>query len=204
MEKIALQKAKDIIRWVSLNLKKREITKLLCVSLQFKPELHRIADKLDDRDLRAIMQFVLITCIILPVLPNHSFDPMAWFNLGELPVDVLNPFETWLLVVLIVGMSLGGYIVYKFFGRNAGILLGGILGGAISSTATMVSYSRQARGAESNARAAAIVIMIASTIVFLRVLLEIAIVAPEFLESTVLLYSIPMLGGIAMLIVWPW
>ena len=59
---------------------------------------------------------------------------------------MLNPFETWLMVVLIVGLSLGGYIIYKFFGRDAGILLGGILGGAISSTATTVSYARSARG----------------------------------------------------------
>ena len=50
------------------------------------------------------------------------------------------------MVVLIVGMSLGGYILYKFLGQNAGIFLGGVLGGIISSTAATVSYSRQARG----------------------------------------------------------
>ena len=48
------------------------------------------------------------------------------------------------MVVLIVGMSLGGYILYKFLGQNAGIFLGGVLGGIISSTAATVSYSRQA------------------------------------------------------------
>jgi len=82
-----------------------------------------------------------------------------------------------------VGMSLGGYIVYKFFGRDAGILLGGILGGAISSTATTVSQARQAHGAATGSRAAAIVVMIASTVVFVRVLVEIAVVAPAFLST---------------------
>ena len=47
----------------------------VAVLLQFKPELHKIAQKLGDEDLRAIMQFVLITCIILPVLPNHKYGP---------------------------------------------------------------------------------------------------------------------------------
>ena len=47
----------------------------VAVLLQFKPELHGIAQKLGDEDLRAIMQFVLITCIILPVLPNQNYDP---------------------------------------------------------------------------------------------------------------------------------
>jgi len=145
----------------------------VAVLLQFKPELHRFSEKLGDEDLRAIMQFVLITCVILPVLPNKAYGPL----------DVFNPRHTWWMVVLIVGMSLGGYILYKFLGRDVGILLGGILGGAISSTATTVSYARQARGESADYRVPAIVIMIASTIVFIRVLVEIAVVAPDFLVS---------------------
>ena len=147
----------------------------VAVLLQFKPELHSFAEKLGNQDLKAIMQFVLITCIVLPILPNDTYGPL----------NVFNPRETWLMVVLIVGMSLGGYIVYKFLGRDAGILLGGILGGAISSTATTVSQARQARGAGAGtgSRAAVIVVMIASTVVFVRVLVEIAVVAPAFLSS---------------------
>jgi uncharacterized membrane protein (DUF4010 family) len=142
----------------------------VAVLLQFKPELHHVALRLGDKDLRAIMQFVLITCIVLPVLPNRTFDPLG----------VLNPFETWLIVVFIVGLSLGGYIIYKFFGRNAGIILGGILGGAISSTATTLSYSRQARRDPSATAAVAIVIMIATTVSFVRVLLAVAVVSRDF------------------------
>jgi len=145
----------------------------VAVLLQFKPELHRFAKKLGDEDLRAIMQFVLITCVILPVLPNQAYGPL----------EVFNPRHTWWMVVLIVGMSLGGYILYKFLGRDVGILLGGILGGAISSTATTVSYARQAKAPSADLRVPAIVIMIASTIAFVRVLVEIAVVAPEFLVS---------------------
>jgi len=104
----------------------------VAVLLQFKPELHGMARKLGDEDLRAIMQFVLITCIILPVLPSENFGPRDLLSLAGAPtehaaspLDVLNLREIWLMVVLIVGMSLGGYIVYKFFGRDAGSLLGG-------------------------------------------------------------------------------
>ena len=145
----------------------------VAVLLQFKPELHSVAKRLGNQDLKGIMQFALITCIILPVLPNETYGPL----------NVFNPRETWLMVVLIVGMSLGGYIVYKFLGRDAGILLGGVLGGAISSTATTVSQARQARGCGAGSRAAAIVVMIASTVVFVRVLVEIAVVAPAFLYT---------------------
>jgi uncharacterized membrane protein (DUF4010 family) len=167
----------------------------VAVLLQFKPELHKIAQKLGDEDLRAIMQFVLISCIILPVLPSKSYGPDSFLHLRTpLPeLNVLNPREIWLMVVLIVGLSLGGYISYKFFGRNAGILLGGILGGAISSTATTVSYSRGTRDDAIRRRNAAIVIMIASTVMYVRVLLAVAIVASwDFLQTILLPVAVLM------------
>ncbi len=168
----------------------------VAVLLQFKPELHRFSARLGAADLRAIMQFVLLTCIVLPVLPNRAFDPLG----------VLNPFEIWLMVVLIVGLSLGGYIAYKFLGRDAGILLGGLLGGAISSTATTVSYSRMARQEPATGRAAAIVIMIASTVVFFRVLVEICVVSwnhREFVVATAPpLIVMMLLASIPSLVVW--
>ena len=143
----------------------------VAVLLQFKPELHGIAARLGDDDMRAIMQFALFTCIVLPVLPNENYGPF----------EVLNPFNIWLMVVLIVGISLGGYIAYKFWGRDVGIVLGGVLGGAISSTATTVSYARRTSYHYDMDRLAAVVIMIASSIVFVRVLVEIAVVAPGVL-----------------------
>jgi uncharacterized membrane protein (DUF4010 family) len=143
----------------------------VAVLLQFKPELHRFVDRFGDHESRAIMRFVLIACIILPVLPDKSFGPFAVFN----------PFETWLLVVMIVGISLAGYIAYKFLGEQAGTILGGILGGAISSTATTVSYSRRTASQPQLAPLAATVILIATAIVYLRVLAEIRVMAPAFL-----------------------
>jgi uncharacterized membrane protein (DUF4010 family) len=90
------------------------------------------------------------------------------------------------MVVLTVGISLGGYLSYKLLGQNAGVLLGGILGGAISSTATTLSYARRTATAQGSARPAGLVVMIASTVVFARVLLEIAVVAPDHLQQLTL------------------
>jgi uncharacterized membrane protein (DUF4010 family) len=149
---------------------------IAAVLLQFKPELHGIASRLGDQDLRAIMTFALISGVVLPVLPDETFELVP-------PFDVLNPFEIWLMVVLMVGISLGGYLVYKFFGRNAGILLGGFLGGAISSTATTISYARRTKHSPTSGQMAALVIAIASSVVFVRVLLEIAVVAPGYLKQ---------------------
>jgi uncharacterized membrane protein (DUF4010 family) len=138
--------------------------------LQFKPELHGFAARLGDEDLRGIMQFVLIAFVVLPILPDRTYGPL----------DVLNPFQIWLMVVFIVGISTVGYVSYKFFGRNAGIVLSGILGGAVSSTATTVSYARYTATRATQLGLAALVIAIASCFACLRVLIEIAAIAPEF------------------------
>ena len=145
----------------------------VAVLLHFKAELHGLVTRLGSSDLRAIMQFVLLALVVLPVLPDATYGPYAVFN----------PREMWLMAVLIVGLSLAGYIALKFFGERAGIVAGGLLGGLISSTATTVGWSRLSRDRPEAARAAALVIVIASTVVYGRVLAEIAAIAPPFLAA---------------------
>lgn len=140
------------------------------ILLQIKPQLRGALARLNEKDIKAIMQFVLITFIILPILPNQTFGPF----------EVFNPQKTWLLVVLITGISLGGYLIYKFMGDRAGTALGGMLGGIISSTATTVSYSKKTANAPTSALHAAVVIIIASTMVYFRIAIEILVVAPDY------------------------
>ncbi len=165
----------------------------VAVLLHLKGQLHGLVARLGENDLKAIMQFTLISLVILPVLPDRTYGPYA----------VLNPRQVWWMVVLIVGISLGGYIVYKFFGAKAGIGLSGILGGVISSTATTVSYSRRASRVPDSSRLAAIIIMIASTVVFARLLLEVAVVQPSFLRAVGPPLLLMMLL-LSMLSAWIW
>jgi uncharacterized membrane protein (DUF4010 family) len=145
----------------------------MALLLHLKGPMHRFAGRIGERDMRAIMQFVLLSLVILPVLPNQNFGPFG----------VLNLFKIWLMVVLIVGISLSGYVAYKIFGSRSGTVLGGILGGVISSTATAVSYARMTVSNQSLAILAALVIMISSCVSLGRVLIEIGAVAPRsFLE----------------------
>lgn len=145
------------------------------VLLEFKPELHGIVARLQDRDVRAFMQFALVTFVVLPILPNKSYGPEN--------LRVLNPREVWLMVVLITGIGLAGYVLYKLFGQTLGTVLGGILGGAISSTATTVSYSRRTTAGEVPDSLAATVVCIAAAMVYVRVLIEVGVVAPSFLTK---------------------
>jgi uncharacterized membrane protein (DUF4010 family) len=145
----------------------------VAVLLHFKAEMHGLVGRFDERELRAIMQLVLLALVVLPVLPDTAIGPYSVFN----------PREMWLMAVLIVGLGLAGYIALKFRGESAGILAGGVFGGLISSTATTVSWARRTRGNGGLSRASVIVILIASTVVYARVLVEIAAVAPAFLAE---------------------
>jgi uncharacterized membrane protein (DUF4010 family) len=145
------------------------VTGIITVLLHFKATLHGWVDKIGQKDLLGIMQFILISMVILPVLPDETYDRY----------DSINPKEIWWMVVLIVGIGLVGYFLFKIFGQKAGVLLGGILGGLISSTATTLSYAKKARTSDSAAKLAAFVILTASLVSMVRVLVEISVVAPE-------------------------
>lgn len=144
------------------------------ILLQWKHPLHRLAERIGREDFRALTRLVLLALVILPVLPNESYGPY----------DVLNPFEIWLMIVLIVGISLAAYVAYKLMGPTHGLLAAGTLTGLISSTAATVGFARKSGESSDYRIAAAVAIAIASTMTLVRVLLEIAIVAPSILPGT--------------------
>lgn len=152
------------------------------VLLQWKTKLHGLIGAIGEHEFAAIMQFVLVALVILPVLPNRTVGPY----------DVLNPFTLWLMVTLIVGISLAGYVAYRILGVRGGSFAGGVLGGLVSSTATTVSYARQCAGNPAAAPAAALVVLIASTIVYLRVGIELGAVAPALLRQGALPLAVTM------------
>lgn len=148
------------------------IAGVAAVLLHWKKRLHGFVGQMTDRDIRGVIHLALIGLVILPVLPDETYGPY----------DVLNPYSIWRMVVLIVGISMAAYVIYKVVGTRAGTVLAGVLGGLISSTATTVSYARQSEGEGKIASMAALVILIASTIVNIRVLFEIGVVAPALLR----------------------
>jgi uncharacterized membrane protein (DUF4010 family) len=142
--------------------------------LHWKTQLHSLAGRIEPEEFDSLMRFILITLVVLPVLPNQGYGPYG----------ILNPFRIWLMVVLIVGISLAGYVAFRLFGAKLGTLAAGILGGLISSTATTISYSRRTREHPERSPAAALIVALASTVVFARVLMEIAVVAPSMMSAT--------------------
>ena len=160
--------------------------------LQWKQPLHGFVKRIGKDDMQAIFRLVLLALVVLPVLPDRNYGPYG----------VLNPSHIWMMVVLIVGISVGSYLVSRFMGAKAGSLLGGFLGGLISSTATTISYARRSKTTPGTSSLAAMVIMIASSIVFVRVTVEIAVVAPGVLpfilpQFTVMFIVMALISAVA-------
>lgn len=147
------------------------VTGVTAALLHWKAPLHAFAHRIGVDEFRAIIQFVLIALVLLPVLPNQAYGPYA----------ALNPFRIWLMVTLIVGMNLVSYVIYQVMTARKGAWIAGILGGMISSTATTVSHARQSRKPGVPPRALAVVIVVASAVVNVRILIEIGVIGPGLL-----------------------
>ncbi|WP_310692570.1 MgtC/SapB family protein [Thiohalophilus sp.] len=162
------------------------------IILSLKSLLHGWLRLIDYDELSAILKLALIWVVILPLLPNQGYGP--W--------QAINPYQIWWMVVLIAGISFAGYVSIKIVGANKGLLITGFLGGLVSSTAATINLSKLA---QKQARVPVIcaAILLAETIMFPRMLLEIAVVNRELLVFAwlpVLIMMIVMLGGV--LIIW--
>lgn len=155
--------------------------------LYFKPELKGFSARITRPDMLSILQFGALSLVVLPTLPDRGFGPHG----------ALNPYQIWLMVVLISGVSLAGYVALRLVGTRRGLLLTGLLGGLVSSTATTVTYARRVRDDPSQAHASALVILLAGTVVFARVALLAAVVAPSLLP---VLAPVLLAAGMPMLV----
>jgi uncharacterized membrane protein (DUF4010 family) len=142
----------------------------MTILLHFKPELQSMTMSLTRADLKSMLQFAVLSFIILPILPNQDFGPY----------DTLNPYQTWWMVVLISGLSLAGYVALRMVGQRYGAPLLGFLGGLVSSTATTMVYARHGKN-RAMANLAVVVITIANIVVLVRLSVVGSVVAPNIL-----------------------
>jgi uncharacterized membrane protein (DUF4010 family) len=82
------------------------------------------------------------------------------------------------MVVLISGLNFVSYILVKVLGQRHGIGLTGILGGMVSSTAVTLGFSQRSRQEPALAAPLTLGILLAWTVMFLRVLVMVFIINP--------------------------
>ncbi|MFO1101563.1 MAG: MgtC/SapB family protein [Methylocystis sp.] len=136
--------------------------------LALKPFLHGFVERLTWDELRSGVALLVMSFILLPVLPNRAIDP--W--------DAVNPFELWLMTVLIGAISFAGYGAVKLIGYRRGVAVAGMAGGLASSTAATAAMSRLAREHPAQLGACAAGAIFANAIMAPRVLAIVAVINP--------------------------
>lgn len=154
--------------------------------LYFKPELQGITQRLTRKDLVSILQFSVLSFVILPILPDENYGPYGAFN----------PYQGWMMVVLISGLSLAGYVALRMTGQRFGAPLLGFLGGLVSSTATTLVYAKHSKLNDGMLRLSAVVILIASQVVLIRLMVVSGLVAPGVLKQLAPVMALGLMFGV--------
>jgi uncharacterized membrane protein (DUF4010 family) len=163
------------------------------ILLYAKPTLHPLAKHISTEDAAGTIKFLVIAVIVLPLLPDRAYGPLG----------VVNPFQVGVLMVLISAISFAGYAGIRLFGARRGLGLTGVLGGLVSSTAVTLSMSRRARAKPEIGDSAALAIMLASTVMFVRVVALAAVVNPSLAGDVAFPAGFAAAGGIGVCL-WLW
>jgi uncharacterized membrane protein (DUF4010 family) len=151
--------------WVPLAL--GVVTTLL---LSEKSELEKYVEKLDKSEFLAVIKFLVVTLIILPVLPNQEYTKY-----------LLNPYKIWLIVIFVSSLGFAGYILIKKFGDKVGLWVSGIMGGIVSSTAVTIAVARIAEKDHAKNKSALQAALLASSVMYIRILFLVWLINPSFI-----------------------
>ncbi len=168
------------------------IVVILIMILSRKEDIKNILFKISREEINAFTSFALVSLVILPFLPNRPFSisdaqglqqfiATYGLNLGEFAkIEIFNPFRFWLIVVLVTGIDMAGYLLTRLVGPNRGIILTSLVGGLVSSTATTQALANVSLKTKNVNRVVGAAVL-ASATSFLPIFILVASVNPAFL-----------------------
>ena len=166
------------------------IAVIMLLLLEIKSTLVKIEEQITPPDITSAILFLAMTFVVLPLLPNEMIGPF----------EIFNPYKTWLMVVLIAGISFLGYVAIKILGNKRGVYLTGIFGGLVSSTAVSITLSKLYALKQEHLKNFVGGIAIASTIMYIRVLAETAVFNSGLAKSLALPYISATIAGLVFVV----
>ncbi len=140
---------------------------LMTAVLSLKDQLHGFIKQITEEELFAFIKFIVLALLILPMLPTTPFGPD----------NLIKPRDLGYIVVLVLSLSFSGYLLLKFGNPQKGILLTAIIGGLFSSTMIAWVFSAKSQERKDLALPYGSGIVLASSIMFIRVFVWAAIFA---------------------------
>ena len=164
------------------------MTVLIVVLLSSKLKMQAVVGAVSNQEMYDFIRFVVVALMIFPFLPDETYGPL----------EVFNPREIGWVIILTSGLGLIGYLLMRIFGAHKGILITGILGGLVSSTAVTWVFAKKSKEQSALYVHCATAIMAASSVMVLRVLLWVLIFNSQLLEGLSISLSLVFLAAIGM------
>ncbi len=167
---------------------------MLVFLMSLKARTTQLMAGISKHEVQAFISYAIIALVALPVLPDHSYqlkelpvlhDIMKGFNvdLGKFDnLDLINPRKIWLVVVLITGIDVFGYVLGRIVGNKNGFAVASFMAGFVSSTSTTQSLAQRSRKAKyvNHLVGAAVLANLAS---FLQIFLLVGPLNPQWMVS---------------------
>ncbi|GMV09229.1 MAG: hypothetical protein AMXMBFR55_09630 [Gemmatimonadota bacterium] len=134
---------------------------LAVLALSEKDAIRAAIARLDETEMRAALQFAVLSLVVLPVLPDKAYGPLGG----------INPRTLWGVVLIFSGLSFVGFIARKLVGDSRGYGVTGALGGLVSSTAVALQFSRLSRERAALSTPLAVGTVAATTVLVPRILI---------------------------------
>ena len=156
--------------WASIG-----VTVAAVLLLAGRRRLHLLAQTVALSEILTAAQFLLLIGVVLPLLPRGP----------AIPGTGITPYHIWLAVVAVSGLSYGSYLLARYVFPERGTLLGGVLGGLYSSTATTVVLAKRLaeQGRRGDLQAG---ILFASAVMYVRLAVIIGIFSVSILRAVVI------------------
>ena len=142
---------------------------LLAGVLAAKEHLHHFATHwLTEPELHDALLLSALALVLLPLLPTT---PVSW--LGQ-----LSPQRVLMLVIVILLMQAGGHVAQRLLGARSGLAVSGLLGGFVSSTATIGAMGSLVRSSRVSLRLGVCAAVLSMVATWVLVLLMASVVSP--------------------------
>ncbi len=150
--------------------------------LHSKGRIRRFTDRLQTGEVVTACKFLAIIGVVLPLIPEAlpAGQGPVWQFFAVLPVT---PRQIWLAVVITTGISYLGYVLQTYLFPHKGLVLAGLVGGLYSSTVTVLVVAKKSKASPAIARQAAMAILLAVSMMYVRLLALVVIFRPMSVKS---------------------
>jgi uncharacterized membrane protein (DUF4010 family) len=163
---------------------------VVALLLSVKPKLQVVVARISETDLFATLQLLVLALVALPLLPDQGYGPFG----------AINPARTGRMVLLIGGVSYVGFIASRLLGTGRGLIVTGLVGGIVSSTAVTLGMARRAKDEPAVAAGCTLAIAAANAVMVARVVLLVAVLAPAMLNAVLAPLAAMLIAGVVGII----